>query len=185
MTDKLERLVKFLDNPDRLKKLKPEQLLEMIPMEGHENILDIGAGTGYLSIPAAKKTKGDVFAYDIQPQMLKIIKDRADLLGVNNIQYIEGRIEEIPSFAKPIHIVLTSLILHEIEELEEALLKIQERLTEGGYLVCVEYEIEEYSSVKPPRISLRKMTDELEKVGFTIEEKHLPAEDLYVVIAKK
>src|SRR5690625_2042054 len=185
MTEKLEGLIAFLDKPERLDKLTPKQLLNMIPIKGDENIIDIGAGTGYLTIPAASKTKGTVYAYDMEPKLLSIIKERAEVQKITNIEYIEGRIEELPSFTKPIQVVLASLILHEIKVLPLALGKIYNTLADNGYLICVEYEIEEYISVKPPRVSSKMMIDELEKANFLVKKKLLPAEDLYIIFAKK
>lgn len=185
MTEKLKKLIKFLDNPDRLSKLRPEELLNFINIKGDENFLDLGSGTGYLTLPAAKRTKGHVFAYDIEPKLLNIIKERAEVKEITNIEYVQGSVEELPSFLKQIHIVLASLILHEIEDLQVALANVYQTLTKDGQIVIVEYEIEEYDSKKPPRISSRKMVQELKRANFQIQDVHHPAEDLYLVIAKK
>lgn len=185
MDEKLVKLIKFLDHPDRIRKLPAESLLKLLPLRGDENLLDIGSGTGYLTLPAAKKTRGSVFAYDIEPKLLNIIKERAEIKEITNIEYVEGRIEELPPFIKPINVVLTSLILHEIENLQKALKNIHQTLVEEGHLLIVEYEIEKYSSEEPPRISSKKMIDELKKARFNIIKKQFPAVDVYVILAKK
>ncbi|WP_373893319.1 class I SAM-dependent methyltransferase [Virgibacillus sp. CBA3643] len=69
--------VSYLESPERRKEFSPEQLLNMIPLKETDNILDLGAGTGYFSIPVAKRTTGNVYALDIDAAMLEIIKEKA------------------------------------------------------------------------------------------------------------
>ena len=54
--------VSYLESPERRKEFSPEQLLNRIPLKETDSILDFGAGTGYFSIPVAKKTVGKVYA---------------------------------------------------------------------------------------------------------------------------
>lgn len=63
-----------LDNPERRKKFPPEKLLELLQIDKKDNILDLGAGIGYFTIPAAQMTDGSVFALDIEPKMLEEIQ---------------------------------------------------------------------------------------------------------------
>ncbi|RCW63337.1 class I SAM-dependent methyltransferase [Saliterribacillus persicus] len=63
--------VSYLESPERRKEFSPEQLLNMIPLKETDNVLDFGAGTGYFTIPMAEKTKGNVYALDIDAAMLE------------------------------------------------------------------------------------------------------------------
>lgn len=52
-----KRKVDYLDRPERSEVLSPEEFLQRVPMEKTASILDLGAGTGFLTIPAAKRLK--------------------------------------------------------------------------------------------------------------------------------
>jgi ubiquinone/menaquinone biosynthesis C-methylase UbiE len=49
------------------------QHLELVP---EDVVADLGAGSGYFTIPMAKQVKGPVYAVDIEPKMLALLKER-------------------------------------------------------------------------------------------------------------
>jgi len=56
-----------------------------------DTIIDIGAGTGSLSIEAALLAKsGQVFAIEKEPEGIELIKANAEKFNVNNIKIIQG-----------------------------------------------------------------------------------------------
>lgn len=183
--ERFAQKVKFLDSPERREDFPPEKLLNLLPIDKAENILDLGAGTGYLALPAAKMTDGLVYALDLDPDMLKIINAQAKDENISNVQTIKGNIDDIPLSEGSIHIILASLVLHEVKDLPKSLQQITQTLREDGYFVCVEFEKKEKSSDGSPRISSSTMEKELRNAGLTIVQKLTPTDALYVFIAKK
>lgn len=184
----LEGKISFLDNPERRSVFPPEELLEMIPIKKTDNVLDLGAGTGYLTIPAAQVSEGTVYALDIDPKMLKIIDTKAKNDNITNIKCLEGSLDDIKLSDSSIDVVLASLVLHEINPLSKAFKQVKDVLKEGGHFLCLEFEKEESSTNGAPshiRIHSSTMEQELINVGFTIEQKLFPKDSLYVIIAKK
>ncbi|WJH32787.1 hypothetical protein N6H14_21250 [Paenibacillus sp. CC-CFT747] len=47
-----------LESAVRKKLMPPDKLLGLLPIQKNHQILDLGAGTGYFSIPAAHMTNG-------------------------------------------------------------------------------------------------------------------------------
>ncbi|MDN7247134.1 class I SAM-dependent methyltransferase [Planococcus shenhongbingii] len=175
----------FLDSPKRREELSPEKLLSMIPIKETDTILDFGAGTGYLAIPAAKMVKGTVYALDIDAGMLEMIRSKALQKNIDNIVPVQVGTAALPLSDASIDVVLASLVLHEISPLEPALKQITNVLKKGGYLVCVELESKGHSTHKAPRISSAGMEQEIMEAGLHITQKFFPAESLYVLIAQK
>src|SRR5437660_8909786 len=66
----------WLERPERLVEEAPSKLLDLLKVKRGDVIADVGAGSGYLSFPLAKRVgpKGKVLAVDIQPEMLQIIR---------------------------------------------------------------------------------------------------------------
>ena len=183
--DRLAHKIAFLDNPEKRGDIPPEQLFGLFPIKKTDNILDFGAGTGYITIPAAKMVDGQVYALDIDSGMLEFINARAHGEQLTNIQTIQGSTDAIPLPNETIDIVLASLVLHEVKPLAPTLLQINEVLKEGGYFVCVEIEAKEVSIDGPPRIPSPIMEEELLKAGFNITKKLSPSESIYIFIAQK
>ena len=183
----LSRTIEYLDNPERIKAFPPEELLQMLPIKKTDNILDLGAGTGYLAITAAKMVHGLVYALDMNPKMLTIIESKAQDENITNIQLVKGSIDDIPLPNNSIDIVLASLVLHEVNPLSKTLQQIKRVLKEGGYFLCLEFEKIESVIDGPPmhiRIPSAIMEEELINAGFSIIKKLSPSDFLYIFIVK-
>lgn len=186
--DQLTRKIQILDNPERQISDPAENLLQLIAIKESANILDVGAGTGYLTIPVAKQTKGTVYALDLDKGILDYLDTKAKNAGLDNVQQVEGNFTDIPLKDLSIDVALASLSLHEVTPLSDALQQINRVLKPEGIFLCVEIEPKE--DAKGPRVNSLTMEKELLNAGFTIKEKvNLQAtffeEDLYVMIARK
>lgn len=182
--DRFAQKIAFLDNPEKRGDVPPEQLFGMLPFKKTDNILDFGAGTGYLTIPAAKMVDGIIYALDIDHRMLDIINSKAHDETLTNIQTVQGNIDTIPLPDDSIDIAIASLVLHEIKPLATTLQQINQVLKEGGYFVCVEIEKKVNSTDGPPRIHSSIMEQELRNAGFIITEKSFPTDSLYIFISR-
>ncbi len=180
--------IHFLDGAMRKRISAPEDILNLLPIQKKSRILDAGAGSGYLTLPAAKRTDGAVYALDIDSRMLDVIGLKAKSENITNIQLTQGGIDPIPLADDSVDIVLASLILHEVGPLSPALMQMSRVLKTGGYFLCVEYEKEESTVQGPPmhiRISSVQMEQELISAGFHIEQKVFPGESIYIITARK
>lgn len=175
----------YLENPARKEELSPEKLLSLIPIKETDTVLDFGAGTGYFTIPAAKAVKGKVYALDLDAEMLEFIKAKALEEGAPNIVTVHADGAELPLPAESIDLVIASLVLHEINPLDQTLAQIKTVLKEDGYLICIELKPKGESSHKAPRISLAGMEQEFKDAGLCIVEKIFPSASLYILIAQK
>ncbi|WP_460294324.1 class I SAM-dependent methyltransferase [Clostridium tertium] len=182
-----KRKTEYLENVDRNKNFTPEELLQMISIKKSDSILDLGAGTGYLSIPAAKIVDNIVYALDLDLKMLNFIQAKAKDKNITNIKSLQGSIDKIPLSDTSIDIVLASLVLHEVNTLSKALEEIKRVLKAHGYFLCLEFEKKELNAghKTPPRIHSLEMEQELKNAGFTIEKKLFLEDSLYVFIVKK
>ncbi|WP_078553738.1 class I SAM-dependent methyltransferase [Bacillus alkalicellulosilyticus] len=176
--------VSYLESPERRNEFSPEQLLNMIPLKETDNLLDFGAGTGYFSIPAAKRIKGNVYALDIDGAMIEIINEKALEEQVTNIVPVHGSMEALPFAEDSIDIIIASLVLHEIQPLAPLLQQMKQVLKKEGYLICLELE-PKISPGKVPRITLEGMELEMNKAGFKVTEKFFPTESLYMLVTQK
>ncbi len=178
--------IAFLDSDTRQKQLPPLAILQPAAIEPTDRVLDMGAGTGYLAIPAAKQTKETVFALDLDPRMLAILRTKAQMEQLPNLQPLQGNLTAIPLPDNAVEVALASLILHEVEDLPLVLSQTKRVLKPGGRFLCLEYEKEESALQGPPlsiRIPSAKMKQELELAGFSSIEKKYLQPGIYLLLA--
>jgi ubiquinone/menaquinone biosynthesis C-methylase UbiE len=69
---------KEFDDPARDAWQKPDEVLDALHLERTSRVPDLGAGTGYFSVLIAKRVpEGKLFAVDIEPDMLRYLRERA------------------------------------------------------------------------------------------------------------
>src|ERR1700678_4088567 len=67
----------WLNRPEREKEENPEGALDALNIRPGMVVADVGAGTGYMSLRLAKRVgpSGKVYANDIQPEMLRRLRE--------------------------------------------------------------------------------------------------------------
>lgn len=162
----------WLERANRQREERTDLLIERLPLDADADVADIGAGTGYFAFPvAARVPQGRVYAVDIQPEMLAILKDRMAALKVSNVTPVQGSIES-PGLA-PASIDLAFIVdaYHEFSHPREMGMALALALRPGGRLVLIEYRGED---PKVPIKRLHKMTKrqvrrEMEALGLVWE----------------
>lgn len=121
------------------------KLLDELDVKPGQMIADIGCGIGYYSIPLARRVgeKGQIFAVDIQQEMLNGLKERASKVDVSNINFILGNAID-PKLPKgKIDLVLLVDVYHEFSHPKYMLKAIRNSLKPDGQVALVEYRAED------------------------------------------
>jgi len=147
-------------------------LIEALAIKPGATICDLGCGNGFYTLELARRVgpKGRVYAVDIQPEMLRMLAERAADERLFNIRPVLGTVVDPRVPAGAIDLMLCVDVYHEFSHPEPMLARIRESLAEGGQLVLAEFRGEDPAvPIKP----LHKMTKaqiraELEPAGFRI-----------------
>ena len=94
---------------DRYYKLV-ECIIDLTAPKKSDVIMEIGAGTGVVSLLLAPKVK-KIIAVDISGEMLRIAKERAMEADINNIEFVRGAFHE-PNIVEKVDIIVTIDSLH-------------------------------------------------------------------------
>ena len=94
---------------DRYYKLV-ECIIDLMAPKKSDIIMEIGAGTGLVSVLLAPKVK-KIIAVDISKEMLKIAKERAIEAGIHNIEFVRGTFHK-PNITEKVDIIVTIDSLH-------------------------------------------------------------------------
>lgn len=178
----------FLDSKQRENLIPPEVLIGQMPIEKNHTLLDVGAGSGFFTIPMAESTSNTVYAMDPDLRMLSVIETKAKEKSLTNIKLIHDYIENLSIQNNSVDFVMASLILHEVSSLSTALTNIFKALKTGGHLLCLEYEKDDLIIEGPP-MSIRIKSVDLENIlltiGFDIVKMAKINDAIYTVLAVK
>lgn len=161
---------KLLD-PKRKQIISPEKVMEIFELRRSDVVADLGAGNGYFTVPFALNTDQTVYAVDIEPKMLDLLKEHARINDVKNIQYVESNLESISIQDGEVDKILIAFVIHEVPDRIKVYNELKRIKKQGGKIVIVEWQ-EVESEMGPPlkeRISSEELQKELEKNGFHAE----------------
>lgn len=135
----------WLERPERIREEEPAKLLKALAVKPGMVIADIGAGSGYHSFRLAPLVgaKGKIIASDIQPEMLDIIKKKAEKKKVKNIETVQGTNKDPKLPAGGVDLIILVDVYHEFEFPFEMTEKMVEALKPGGRIAFVEFKSED------------------------------------------
>jgi precorrin-6B methylase 2 len=135
----------WLERPEREKEEEPAKLMTALKLKPGIAVADLGAGSGYFTFRVSEQVgdKGKVYAVDIQPEMLAIIKERAAKRKVTNIELVQGTEKDPKLPAETLDLIFMVDVYHEFSYPFEMTEKMVKALKPGGKLVFVEYRLED------------------------------------------
>ena len=98
---------------------------------------DLGIGDGLLTLMLSEIAQS-VTAVDISPEMLAQLRARAAAKGIDNVETVEGEIEDLPLPDASFDVVVLSQALHHAVRPERALSEARRILVPGGRLLVLD-----------------------------------------------
>ncbi len=168
----------WLERPEREQEEQPAKLLPLLNLKEGDAVADIGAGSGFYTFklsPLVGK-KGKVYANDIQPEMLTIIRQRARTRSAANVETVKGTITDPKLPANAIDLMLMVDVYHEFDHPYEMVESMLKSLKVGGRLVFVEFRLEDESV---PIKLVHKMTEAQVKKEMSVfpQLKHVKTDE--------
>lgn len=166
--DGRDKIAKSLDNPNRDKSQKPEEIIELMHIKPGMTLADIGTGTGYMlpHLSHATGASGRVFGEDIAPDFLDRARARVATDQLHNVKLILGTTTDpkLPPHAVDIALVLD--VYHHFDYPAKMLANIGNALKPGGHLVIVDF----YKKDRPDHIRLERddVAKEVESNGYRL-----------------
>jgi len=131
----------WLERPERAEEERPERVLAALELKPGMAVADIGAGSGYYSSRMAERVgpNGTVYAVDIQPEMIDILKVQMKQRRVTNVKAILGTETDPRLPAGALDLAIMVDVYHELEYPYEMLAAIVRALKPGGRVAFVEF----------------------------------------------
>ncbi|MEM9052774.1 MAG: class I SAM-dependent methyltransferase [Bacteroidota bacterium] len=162
----------WLERPEREQEEKVSKLIKNLKLEPTDVVADIGAGSGYHVFRMAPTlTEGEVYAVDIQQEMLDVMKSRMEERGIENVKLTKGSEQSANLPPNTIDKILMVDVYHEFSFPKEMVESMKSALKPDGRIYLIEYRREnDWIPIK----KVHKMTEkqaikELEAAGFELE----------------
>lgn len=164
--------LQMLEATDRFEWQNPESVADLLRLDGSERVVDFGCGTGYNSVPIAKRLKtGELAAVDISEEMLRFLKDKLSGLDLP-IRLIKFN-DKVPLPDGWADRILAVNVLHELTDQPGAPREIARLLDMKGKLVVIDWRSID-RPVGPPKtecLSIDEATEFLRPFGLEAAER--------------
>jgi arsenite methyltransferase len=101
-----------------------------------ETVLDLGSGGGIDVLLATKYvgSQGKIYGLDMTDEMLELANKNKAKMGVHNVEFIKGYIEDIPLSDNTVDAVISNCVINLSEDKEKVLSEAYRAIKEGGRL---------------------------------------------------
>ena len=114
-----------------------EAIAETVPLDAQWRALEVGAGTGLLGAELAPRL-AHVLLTDVSPGMLEVARERAATQD-GRLDVQRWDLTEAPA-AEPVDLVLASMVLHHVGDLDGLLANLRASLNPGGWVALVDLD---------------------------------------------
>jgi len=172
------------DDPARAEWQQPDRVVAALELQPDMFVADIGAGTGYFEarLALAVEPKGKVLARDVEPDMVRFIRERAKSENTPNVEAHVSAPDDPRLPAASVDRILIVDTWHHIEAREAYAKKLAAALKPGGFVLVVDFTME--TDKGPPR-AIRLEPDqvkrELESAGLRASVVEVGLPDQYVI----
>jgi predicted methyltransferase len=131
----------WLERPERKEEERPDLVLAALDLKPGMKVADIGAGSGYYSSRMAERVgpEGVVYAVDVQPEMIEILRLQMKQRHVTNVTPVLGSETDPKLPAGALDLAIMVDVYHELAYPYEMLAAIVKSLRPGGRVVFVEF----------------------------------------------
>lgn len=170
----------------------PERNIEAFELEPNSFVADLGAGSGFYTVAAAKALQGGgrVYAIDVQKDLLERIKLTAQHERLSNVEILWGDIERLGGTKlreMSVDAVILSNTLFQVTHKKELVTEIRRILKPKGKVLLVDW-IESFGGMgpAPEAVVYREDAEALfTQNGFRLEREISAGEHHYGLILRK
>lgn len=158
------------DDPARDAWQQPDKVVAALELKPGMTVADIGAGTGYFEARLAKAVgpSGKVIAVDLEPDMVRYMRERAARENTPNVEPQQGAADDPKLAAASADRILIVDTWHHIGDREAYSKKLAAALKPGGAVFVVDFTHESPEGPPPEhRIPPEQVQRELASAGLS------------------
>ena len=165
-----------LVSEERHQRMPVDAILRAAGIAAGQVVVDLGAGPGFFTLPAARVVgeKGRVYAVDVQPSLLEVCRRRAAEAGLSWIETEHSEEAHVPLPDAAADRVFIAFVLHEADD-QVALLREAARLLRPGGEVAI-VELHKREGTPGPPLAHRIGEDEVAAIAAQVGLRVLPVQ---------
>ena len=160
--------IPILENPDRVERLKPDRVLELLNLKHGDVVADVGSGSGVFTRRFAQAVgpEGKVYAVDIDKELLRYNRERIEEAGLKNVEFILGEYDDPKLPSRAVDLAFICDVLHHIEHRQVYLTNLHSCLKEKGRLAIIDYKTNWPPGHESMAFSVKDLAGWTQKAGF-------------------
>jgi ubiquinone/menaquinone biosynthesis C-methylase UbiE len=181
----------WLERSERLTEEEPDVAIKLLKIPKGGSVADIGAGSGYMTtlLAVAVGSTGRVYANDVQPQMVDMLRRRFQGPRYAQVTIVQGAIDDPKLPAASVDLELLVDVYHELSQPQAMLRHLRQALRPAGRMALLEYRKEDPTiPIRPEhKMSVQEAKTEVEAEGFTLSkvDESLPRQHLLIFTAAR
>ncbi|MBI5914557.1 MAG: arsenite methyltransferase [Bacteroidetes bacterium] len=154
---------------------------EFAKIEEGDTVLDLGSGAGNDCFVARAEAgeSGKIIGVDFTPKMIQLARQNAEKRGLNNVEFRQGDIEELPVSDHSVDVVVSNCVLNLVPDKPKVFREIMRVLRPGGHFsisdVVLRGELPEklvtaaemYAGCVAGAMQMDEYLDAITQAGFT------------------
>jgi predicted methyltransferase len=164
----------WLERSEREAEESPRTAVRMMELKPGMAAADFGAGSGYYTelLARAVGRTGKVFATDIQPGMIELLKKRIRDRKLTQVEAVLATGESTGLPGGCCDVILMVDVYHELSQPQRVLRQLKSALKPGGRLILVEFRKEDPNVPirEEHKMSIAEARMELEAEGFRLDQ---------------
>jgi SAM-dependent methyltransferase len=110
-------------------------ILDRVPLRRGQTIVDIGAGTGFLTVELAQRSAAQVIAVDPWADAMSVLRRKLDYLQLTNVELVVGDASRLELADESVDVVVSNLGINNFDNAAAVLTECHRVLRPGGRLL--------------------------------------------------
>jgi ubiquinone/menaquinone biosynthesis C-methylase UbiE len=177
-----------LEDPERRVWLPVVDIVTALGVKQGMNIADVGAGTGYFTLPFAAEVgiSGKVFAVDLQREMLDLLRKKVQAGNSSVIELVQGDAAATTLPSQSVDLVFMANIWHELDDHVSILREAKRTMRVGSRIAILDWRADLQPPPGPPawhRISAQSVAATLERGAWKVTQSRNIGSYSHLIIA--
>jgi len=160
----------IFDYPERDQRLHIDQVMDLLGIAQGKTVADIGAGSGWFTVRAAKRVTGTgrVYAVDINPEAVSYIQERAQKERLTNITTLMGTSDNPRLPPESVDAVLLLKTYHEVAKPVDLMRNLRPALRPGAKVGIIDRN----GNGENHGVAKTVVLSEMESAGYHLLSEH-------------
>ena len=152
----------------------PNQIIKTLSLRPGHFIADIGSGGGYFSLRFADSvgSKGKVYAVDVNPNFLGMIRNSADEKGLRNIETRTASEDSVDLPENTFDLIFARNVFHHLPDRVEYFKNLKKSLKNKGKIAIVEHKKGSFFNFRwlfGHYVDKKVISKEMKQAGYSVD----------------